>query len=126
MKTYPLRDASGFEFGFEIENAYIGLRTIAKLLSTIPDVMNISKRKLFEYSKPDLITFDYLGQRFVVSEPYGDNSRYWICPKDIVKDRIEITGIETVFSAYKPSWLVKLIGDIITLKFLPRVKRQGD
>jgi len=126
MKTYPLRDANGFEFGFEIENAYIGLRTIAKLLSTITGVTNISKRRLFEYSKSDLITFNYLGQHFLVSEPYGDNSRYWICPKDISKDRIEVTGIKTVFSVYQPSWLVKLIGDTITLKFLPKVKRQGD
>lgn len=122
MKTYPLKDQNEFQFGFEIENVYISLKKIVNLLSTIDNVSNIRQRRLFDFTNENLIEFDYMGDRFIVFEPFGDNSRYWICPYQKSNRKVDITRIENVFEQYHPPIINKLLGDLISLNF----RKQGN
>ena len=49
MKTYPLIDEKKGDrpFAFEIENAYVGTGTIARLLAEVDGVTDVRARKLF-------------------------------------------------------------------------------
>ena len=93
MKTYPLIDEKKGDrpFAFEIENAYVGTGTIARLLAEVDGVTDVRARKLFRGSSEIHVEFKYLNHDYIVWEPYGDNSRYWIGPK--IRRRVRVTSV---------------------------------
>lgn len=117
LDTYPIYSKDGRLLAFEIENAYIGLRKIMAVLITISGVSNVRKRRLFGSPSDIHVEFMYLNKDFIVWEPYGDNSRYWIGPKKTEDATNEIRQIENAFKLYRPSFAVKLLGDLVLLKF---------
>jgi len=125
MKTYTIKDNDGNPFAFEIDNIYISIRTLAKVLSSLKGVENITTRRLFERKKENHIEFEYAGEPFVIWEPFGDNSRYWIGPKNPEKKSATITDIEEILKSYKPPFLIKLLGDLISLNFKEIFRQSG-
>jgi len=117
MKTYTIKDNNGNPFAFEIDSVYISVRKLTKILSSLEKIRNIKTRRLFERNKENHIEFEYLDDPFVIWEPFGDNSRYWIGPKDTEKKTAKITDIEEILKSYKPPFLIKLLGDLILLNF---------
>ena len=125
MKIYPLEDKNGCKIGFEIESSYISLRKIVEILSTVDKVSKIQTRRLFERSNGKHIEFEFEGEWFVVMEPFGDNSRYWIGPKDKPKISINLSDIENAFEEYSPSIILEIIGDLVSFKINKILKRIG-
>jgi hypothetical protein len=117
MNTYEITDKDGTAFAFENENVYITPRKIAKLFTSTGGVTKVRIRKLLDSGNENRLEFEYLGGNFVVWEPYGDNSRYWIGPKDAKERLPQIAAIERIFEKYKPPRLVKFIGNLISLNF---------
>lgn len=119
MKTYSILDeALGHAFAFEVENAYVSASTVAQLLTGIEGVTAVRKRKALR-GPPDVhIEFKYLGRDYLVWEPFGDNSRYWIGPKTKEEPAPDIQMIEDRFRAHRPRLARKLFGDIMSLRFL--------
>lgn len=116
MKTFPLTDENGSQFGFSIESVYIGIRTISKLLSMRKNISIIKSRKLFDVNNEIHIEFDYEGERFIVWEPFSDNSQYLIMPKDKINRNTDISELEGIFLNYKPPVILKVFGDILSMK----------
>jgi hypothetical protein len=81
MRTYPIRDASGTTFAFEVDAQIIGW-SLARTLREIDDVSNVRPRKWWVGSADVHIRFTYRGREYLVWEPFGDNSRWWIGPED--------------------------------------------
>lgn len=118
MKTYSIQGTEGHPYAVEVENAYIGVRSLAELLGKVDGVTSVEVRKPLSHSGDVRGTFRFLGADFVIVEPFGDNSRYWVGPADEdAEKRRDITPIETCLRAYKPPILRKLVGDIVTLNF---------
>ena len=61
-------------------------------------------------------TFRYLSDNFAVTEPFGDNSRYWVGPVE-PSTRRDITAIEARLRVFLPSALRRIFGSLITLDF---------
>jgi hypothetical protein len=101
MKTYPIKNSNGFIFAFEIENTFISLHRIAKLLRSSSNVSNVRVRTFFSFSDI-VIRFLYKKHEFVVWEPYGDNSRYWIGPEDDNYKDYTLDQLQTIFQNYNP------------------------
>lgn len=121
MMTYPIRDEHGQIFAFEIENAYISVRTIARLLRSVAGVSGVEARRPFSASRDVHVVFQFSGQRFLVWEPYGDSSRYWIGPDDDGRRPIvDLHAIEEVFRQYVVPIPVRLLGGLLTLRPLRR------
>jgi hypothetical protein len=119
MQTYPITEKNnGLAFAFEIENIYINVSTVARILSSVDGVTEIRVRKLFSQWDEIHIWFRYMNYEYVVWEPYGDNSRYRICPEDIAKSASNIGNIENAFKNYRPAFYRKIIGDILTFQLL--------
>jgi hypothetical protein len=72
------------------------------------------------------IEFIYKRKAFIVWEPYADSSRYWIGPKDDANKKIDLGAIESVFRQYRPSIVIKLLGDLVSFKFLSVKNKKGD
>jgi hypothetical protein len=121
MRTYPIVDEkkSKRPFAFEIENAYVGIRTIARLLTEVDGVSDVRRRRLFSKWDEIHIWFKYANQTYVVWEPFGDNSRYWIGPKS-PEEAIDIRDVENAFKQHRPSFYREIAGDILSLRFIKR------
>jgi len=117
MKTYPDENTqSGSAVGFEIDNIYVSLGTVARILEGINGVSEIKKRRLFGKSEDIHIWFKYFNYECFVIEPFGDNSRYWIGPKN-PEERFDISNVEIAFKQYHPPRMIKFFGDLVTLNF---------
>lgn len=107
MKTFPIKLKDGHLYAFEIDNTDIWPRRISKLLNTLDGVTKIQRKKLLrrldkDHSEDTVhIKFSYNNKEFVVLEPWGDSSRYWIGPKDSNDIETGIIEIESVFQKHK-------------------------
>ncbi len=125
MTTYPIRNQEGLLVAFEIEIVYVGLSRVASLLSSVSGVSGVQVRRLLESSSEVRVRFSYMGSDFVVSEPFGDNSRYWIGPREEVSGPVDVSDIERAFLRYRPPLIVRVFGDLVSLKFLGALKKGG-
>ena len=118
MKAVPAAFArdSGHVVAFAIENVYISLTTVARLLKNTDGVTDVVPRKIFSRSRSDIhIRFKYHGEPCIVLEPWGDNSDYWICPDVENSSNVSnITPLETVFKRYRPPFYRLFIGHVVT------------
>lgn len=119
METYPILSKDKVQLpAFEIENACIAISTITQLLQQVDGVSEVRPRKLFSGSSDVRIEFMYLGEPYIVLEPNGDSSRYWIGPMNGFKAGGDSTAIEQVFKRYRPPLYRMIIGNVITLRFI--------
>ena len=102
MRTYPF-DRDGTITAFEIENTLISRRRIARLLATVPGVTDVKLGGEFGSANDIRVSFKYLGDDYEVEEPYGDNARYIVGPKDPVATRHSIEQIEAAFRGHRPA-----------------------
>ena len=120
MITYPIVQEGAPPIAFEGDHVYLSRRTIVRLLTTVEGVTEVHLGGRFGSSDDIRIEFKCQGHEYIVMEPFGDNSRYWIGPKggkDDVPAAANIGKIRNVFERYKPPLPVKLLGDLASLNF---------
>jgi hypothetical protein len=118
MQTYPLFDKDGRRFAFEIEHAFVGGRKIASLLRSVEGVSGVVAHRTRLSNDDVRVEFFYAGKPYVVWEPWGDSSRFWIGPKEESNDAADIQPLECVFRDYRPPVITKVLGGIGSLTFL--------
>lgn len=63
----------------------------------IPEVRILRRPKLFSYMREEeFCEFEVDSEAFVAWEPFGDNSRYWIGPKD-GKWNVQVDKVRAAF-----------------------------
>jgi hypothetical protein len=134
MKTYPVvNDKKDRTPIFQIESAQIGSANAVQVLTQIEGVTDVQLRKMFSKSSDIHVTFKYMGQPYIVWEPFGDNSRYWIGPADMVEGAEDVPDIqhpsdlarlEEAFKRYKVPFHRAFLDDLITLRFITRFLRK--
>jgi hypothetical protein len=124
MKTYPIFDDKKGDrpFSFEIENIYVSRRTVARLLKKGKGVTHVRLGGHFSSSNDIRVEFKYRNHDYIVLEPYGDNSRYWIGPKNPVEHAGDIGDVESVFKHYRPPFHRALLGNALTLRLFKRAQ----
>jgi hypothetical protein len=81
MKVHDICDPQGRVSAFEISNTWISRNGVIRFLASLPDVRVIPRNKREVKENPDeFCAFMVRERRFVVWEPWGDSSRYWIGP----------------------------------------------
>jgi hypothetical protein len=108
VRTYPLRDESGRFYAFEVGNAWVSPRAIARMLkSTLRATVSSQRRGL---GRDDVrLRFSYGGDDYEVYEPFGDNSRYWIGPAGERPDRpSQIEEVHKSFLAHRVTLVARL------------------
>lgn len=104
MKTFPLRRADGAQFAFEIGNTFISLSQISKIIGSVESVKDIQRVR----GSDDRISFTFAGEPFVVHEPWGDNSRYWVGPVEPGNSVVDISPLHEAFLRHQ-SLLAQLL-----------------
>ena len=110
MKTYPILKDDGTMRGFEITSAWVTFRPLYKILRSIDGVTDVRRQRFNE----DHLVFNYYGEPFLVNEPFGDNSRYWIGPKDPDNSQHDMNPIHKAFQQYR-SPVARLIYKIVNI-----------
>lgn len=115
------RGDNGKHYGFSIENIYISVKKTALILADVEGVTDVRLRKLFRRGEfgDARVKFKYQNKECEVLEPFGDNSDYWIEPvEDGDFGELNLQPIEQAFKDYKLPVMTKLVGDIVSLKFI--------
>jgi hypothetical protein len=122
MKTYPVLTEKGQETSaFEVDCIYIGLSSIVRLLVETENVTDVRTRRVFAESSDIHVEFKYFGQPYMVWEPFGDNSRYWIGPKESeLTASHAATDLENAFKQYRPPFYRIILGEILTFQLITR------
>ena len=110
MRTYPLTDNSGAIYAFEVGNALLSPREIARLVKMRLGAAITAGPQGFVSAADMRLRFHYAGGEFEVFEPFGDNSRYWTGPSGEKPARVPgIDEVHDMFRAYRPSLLRRLV-----------------
>jgi hypothetical protein len=110
LRTYPLTDDSGAIYAFEVGNAFLSPREIARLVKSSLGASITAGPQGFASADDMRLRFHYAGTEFEVFEPFGDNSRYWVGPAGEKPIRVpEIDKLHNIFLAYRPSLLRRLV-----------------
>ncbi len=120
MRAFEIHsDDEGYFVAFEIENAYVRPKKTGEILSAVDGVTGVTVGSSSGESRDVRVTFTYLGIEYIVWEPYGDNSRYWIGPKQTDRELsdIDIAPLANAFRKYQPPFVIKVFADLITLNF---------
>jgi len=81
MEIHDIRDEDGRAFAFEVENTFLGRHGACRVVQRLPRARVVRSQGRFAWSnRDDFCEFVLDGVTFVVEEPFGDNSRYWIGP----------------------------------------------
>jgi hypothetical protein len=77
MRTYDLTDEQRRLFAFEVSNTLIGRIGACAVARGISGVSNLVETR-DTAGKDEICSFELSGERFIICEPFGDNSRFWI------------------------------------------------
>lgn len=124
METFVAAKDGTCPIAFEIENIYVSRQTVARLLAKVNGVTGVHLRGRFGSSDDIRVEFKYLDRDYIVWESYGDNSRYWIGPKNPDENAGDIGNAENAFKLHHPPFYRQIIGDILSLRLFKR-GRQG-
>jgi hypothetical protein len=102
MKTYPIVNDDGSLRGFQIDHPFTR-GPICRVLRSVEGVSDVTKT----WFNDDRIKFRLHGEPFVVNEPWGDNSRYWIGPAEISCAQ-DLSPIHEAFQQYRYSVLPRV------------------
>jgi hypothetical protein len=81
VTVYDIKDADGRVFAFEVDNLTLGRRGACRVLARIPGCRLVRGPKFLSwFRESEFCQYEIEGVTFVVEEPFGDNSRYWIGP----------------------------------------------
>lgn len=116
VKTYAIKDEQGQLFAVEVDMVYCGLLNLMAVVGSTEEVSDVEIGSARVGGSDVRATFRYRGDNFAVTEPFGDNSRYWIGSVESGTYR-DITAIDHRLKVFKPSVLRRIVGGLITLDF---------
>lgn len=96
MRTYDICKENGELMAFEVNNLLL------TRLGAIRVVRRISGVKILAtpWVRQDVFCrFALEGREFLIEEPWGDNSRYWVGPSEPVEPTSQIKVVKTAFQA---------------------------
>jgi hypothetical protein len=124
MKVHDLVDSAGRLCAFEVDNHFLTRRHASRIAATVAGVVVVKTSRLFRDSD-DFCHFKIGEATYVIEEPFGDNSRYWVGPIEFER-RDDLAAIRATFEAHQawksPLLLVCLCGVLtLALAAYPRI-----
>jgi len=95
MKTYPLLRDDGSLAAFEVTSTWATFGLLYRVLLSVEGIANVRRH----YFSDDRISFLYREEPFIVHEPWGDNSRYWVGSREV--SALDITPVHEAFQRYQ-------------------------
>ena len=100
MRTFDIKNENGDLIGFEVQNLFIGRNKVVKTIASITGSEILLRPRLFDGAEI-FCEFRLEGENFIVEEPFGDNSRYFIAHKNGAKTE-QLNIVKSVFECLNP------------------------
>jgi hypothetical protein len=101
MQTRDLRERDGRLTGFIVGNMFLDRHDISNVVAKIPGAEIGRKQRRFAFVGPDdFCEFVVDGKTFLVIEPFGDNSEYWIVAQP-PEESSELAKVREAFSRHR-------------------------
>ena len=102
MSVQEMHNDAGVLTGFEVRNAGVSRRRACRVAASVPGARVTRAPRLFRSWSEDFCAFEVDGVSFLIIEPFGDSSRYWI----VAEDPNSTAGplIERVRSTFAAAW----------------------
>ena len=101
MKTEELKNDSGIVTGFSVGSTRLTRWGVPKIIGTIPGAQVIRKQRPFRLAGPDdFCEFIVGGKTFLVIEPFGDNSQFWVVAEPPEAQCPSLAKVRGVFENY--------------------------
>jgi hypothetical protein len=113
VKTYPIKDETGRLFALEVDMVSSSLSNLVQLIATAEGVTDAKARRLFANEGDVRARFRFHGVEFVVVEPFGNSSRYWIGPVS-ESTKLDISLIERQLGLHVPTLLRRVLGALLS------------
>lgn len=104
MRTYDIHDEQGRLHAFEVSNALLGRRQACAVIHDMAGAVVLRHARRMFSREPDndeFCEFRVGNEIFVMWEPWGDNSRYWIGTRP-PHTCAELEQVRAAFCAYRP------------------------
>jgi hypothetical protein len=88
--------------GFEVSNTLLSRGQACRIVQKIPGAALVRKSRLFR-DTDEFCEFTLAGETFVIEEPFGDNSRYWIRSNG-PSQTSSLLQIRAAFEKHNPLW----------------------
>jgi hypothetical protein len=99
MRIYDLQAEDGNLRAFEVENTLLTRGRACRIVESIPGVVVVRRSRLFR-DTDDFCEFTLAGETFMIEEPFGDNSRYWVGGKN-KSQSFSLQQIRSAFERHK-------------------------
>jgi hypothetical protein len=102
MRVQDMHNDAGVVTGFEVWNVGLSRRRACRVAATVPGARVTRAPRLFRSGSDGFCAFEVDGVSFLIIEPFGDNSRYWIVSEK--PDPAARPLIERVRSTFAAAW----------------------
>jgi hypothetical protein len=115
MKTFAVHDNQGTVHAFEVGNTLLSRRRACRIAASVPGVQIVRWPRRWSWKNDDEFCEFRLGDSsFVIIEPFGDNSRFLIAPKD-GESSPPIDAVRDAFAgasiwSLKSPWAIVVLG----------------
>ena len=123
MKTRLLKDVQGRLYAVEVDMGYVSVRTLARVIGATPGVSDVMVRSPFSRSGNVRASFRLHDADYVVMEPFGDSSEYWIGPAAEGGGAGDMDAGARNIEDFRPSRCRHMLGSLLNLDFKSLVGR---
>lgn len=114
MRTFPVVNEGGQTVAFEVGNVLISPGQLHAILSRVSGVTNVRRREPFSGEANWLVRFEFSGRPYVVVEPFGDSSRYWVGPENSGDLGGDVEPLRAAVHAYGPPIWRRLLAAVFS------------
>jgi len=101
MKTTELRNDSGTVTGFSVRSTLLTRWGVPAIVRSILSARVVRKQQAFRLAGPDdFCEFVVDGKTFLVIEPFGDNSEFWVVAEPPEPQCFPLTKVRGAFENY--------------------------
>lgn len=116
MRVFDLRTEDGQPYAFEVENLWLRQAGAIDVVRSTPGV-SVSPADPNRFDD-EFCVFELNGVIFAMSEPFGDNSRYWVGPVEAGHEA-ELAIVRQAFLALRrPEWISARLFSALLLAWL--------
>jgi len=83
MRVLERKDIHGQTVAIEV-SSLVGRNNLRRLFESIPDI-DLRVLDYLPSDREEFLQLELRGNQFVVSEPFGDSSIYWIGPREFIR-----------------------------------------
>lgn len=123
MKARLLRDTQNRLYAVEVDMGYASVRMLARVIGATSGVSDMKVRRPFSGSGNVRASFRFQGADYVIMEPFGDSSEYWIGPAEEGGGAGDMTAIARNIEGFKPSRYRQILGGLVNMDFKSLVGR---